>query len=318
MELDIRHLRVICAIADAGSVTKAATSLGLSQPSLTGQLQRIESLLGGKLFLRGPDGTVPTDLGTFVISRARAVLPAIDQLQADAIRRAGAQQDLRLLRYGAAPGPLMVGLLGRLRELLPDAEVTLRTESSSATLVDLVASGRLELAAMLEYPDHEVPPRQEVERRIVATEPSFALLSSTHPLAARPELALTDLAEESWVIPPPGDRFREYFAIACQQAGFRPRVSHETEASGARDLMMAGQAVAIGQATFRETPGVVVRPIIDVPMRVRHVLVWNRNGSLTRLAERLLAAARSAYQEAVDRSPDYQRWLAKHGPLPPV
>src|SRR2546430_14391927 len=48
MELEFRHLRIVCAIADAGSVTRASTQLGLSPPALTHPLQRIASLLGGR------------------------------------------------------------------------------------------------------------------------------------------------------------------------------------------------------------------------------------------------------------------------------
>jgi DNA-binding transcriptional LysR family regulator len=50
MNLELRHLKVVCAIAETGSVTKAASTLGLAQPALTAQLQRIERTLGGPLF----------------------------------------------------------------------------------------------------------------------------------------------------------------------------------------------------------------------------------------------------------------------------
>ena len=55
VELEVRHLRAVCAIADHGSVHKAARQLGVTQPSLTTQLARIERALGGRLFTgRGP------------------------------------------------------------------------------------------------------------------------------------------------------------------------------------------------------------------------------------------------------------------------
>ncbi|MGH8795377.1 MAG: LysR family transcriptional regulator, partial [Stackebrandtia sp.] len=47
MEVELRHLRAVCAVADAGSVSKAAAALGISQPALTAQLRRIEQSLGG-------------------------------------------------------------------------------------------------------------------------------------------------------------------------------------------------------------------------------------------------------------------------------
>ncbi len=59
MELEVRHLRALCAIADAGSLHQAARRLGVSQPSLTTQLRRIENVLGAELFRRERTGCPP-------------------------------------------------------------------------------------------------------------------------------------------------------------------------------------------------------------------------------------------------------------------
>lgn len=71
MELEVRHLRALCAIADTGSLHQAARRLGVSQPSLTTQLRRIENTLGAELFRRERTGCRPTLLGRSVLSRAR-------------------------------------------------------------------------------------------------------------------------------------------------------------------------------------------------------------------------------------------------------
>ncbi len=55
----MRHLRALCAIADAGSLHQAARRLGVSQPSLTTQLRRIENSLGAELFRRERTGCRP-------------------------------------------------------------------------------------------------------------------------------------------------------------------------------------------------------------------------------------------------------------------
>ena len=93
MNLELRHLKVVCAIAETGSVTKAASLLGLAQPALTAQLQRIERTLGGPLFDRDRRGARPTALGELVLSRARVLLPAMKGLQDEAARLAGAGLD---------------------------------------------------------------------------------------------------------------------------------------------------------------------------------------------------------------------------------
>src|SRR5687768_16480593 len=98
MELELRHLKVVCAIADLGSVTKAASALGLAQPALTAQLQRIERTLGGPLFVRDRRGARATPLGELVLARARVVLPAVEGLRAEAARLTGADSTQRRYR----------------------------------------------------------------------------------------------------------------------------------------------------------------------------------------------------------------------------
>src|SRR6266545_1586772 len=79
--LEARHLRIVRAIGDTGSLTKAAVVLGLTQPALTHQLHRMERLFGGALFVRDRRGARPTTLGMHVIERARFVLPAAGALE---------------------------------------------------------------------------------------------------------------------------------------------------------------------------------------------------------------------------------------------
>jgi len=84
MELELRHLRTLCAIADAGSVGRAAAVMGYSQPAMSTQPRRIERLFGEPLFLRGTSGVEPTAYGVEVVAQARDVLP-----RAEAIGRRG-------------------------------------------------------------------------------------------------------------------------------------------------------------------------------------------------------------------------------------
>ncbi|MBN6040320.1 LysR family transcriptional regulator [Amycolatopsis sp. 195334CR] len=312
MELEVRHLRVVCAVADHGSLNRAAAALGISQPALTRQVQRLERALGGPLFTRDGNGTTLTALGSYVLSRARAVLPAMDELNSGAAHHASGTP--ARLHYGAVLGPLAAGLLPALRELRPDAEIRFRTEQSNALLVDLLAGRRLELAALLEFPGYETELRAGVLRHVVATEPVFVLLPETHPAVGLEAVPLAELADEEWALEPPDDnRFREYFTLACHDAGFPPKVGYEAEAGSYTDLISSGQAIGLGQATFRRHAGVVVRPLAGDPMWASHVLVWQNHGPLAAVAGELVAAAERVYRTAVDRSPVYLDWLAAMG-----
>src|SRR5258706_1064134 len=110
MELEVRHLRVLVAVADHGSVTKAAATLGLSQPSLSSQLRRIEKELGAPLFDRSHEGMVPTELGRSVLAKARSVLADMADLRTRNVCADDANRAVEL-RIGSMPGPLLARMV---------------------------------------------------------------------------------------------------------------------------------------------------------------------------------------------------------------
>src|SRR5215212_5230948 len=109
MNLELRHLKVVVAIAETGSVTKAASLLGLAQPALTTQLQRIERSLGGPLFDRDRRGARPTALGELVLARGRILLQAMKGLEDEAARLAGGGEILARYRFGSVNSPILGG-----------------------------------------------------------------------------------------------------------------------------------------------------------------------------------------------------------------
>ncbi|MFC7644384.1 LysR family transcriptional regulator [Streptosporangium lutulentum] len=126
MQLELRHLRVVCTIADAGTLSRAATTIGVSQPALTAQLQRVEGALGGQLFRRSRLGVTPTPFGQFVLTRARSILLTVDEL----VTGTGADEGQPdVARIGGYVTPMLSGLLSRLFKVL-DVPITVHTEYS--------------------------------------------------------------------------------------------------------------------------------------------------------------------------------------------
>jgi DNA-binding transcriptional LysR family regulator len=320
MELEIRHLRVICTVAETGSVSRAAAALRVSQPGLSAQLHRIERMLGGTLFVRNPHGVATTPFGEMVLARCRAVLPTIDELNRATTRTSAADGELRMLRLGSVNAPILAGLLTGLRSRFPHATITTHGEGSPNPLVHMVASNLLELAVAGENPAYELAVRADVKYHTVATEPVFVLLASHHPLAGQSEVDLADLADEDFGLPrPDDDRTREYYAMACLAAGFEMRVPHDIEGTPLLDLIRAGHAVTFCQATYRTSPGVSAVPLAGTPLWYRHVLVWHRNGPFAVHGELVAGLATAAYAEATQRNAAYLAWLARHpggGPQP--
>ncbi len=310
MNLEVRHLRVICAIADAGSLTRAAASLRMTQPGLSAQLRRIEAMLGGSIFERGQAGAVPTAFGELVLSRARAILPGIDGLLADTARAAAAHDRIRVGSVGA---PLLADLIVAVRELIPGAEVTARCQYSATPLLDDLVAGRLDAAVLGDNPGQELSPRDGVVLRPVVTEPVFALLPAGHPLAGREEASLTELVEDDWAMPhPDSDRTREYWASVFSLMGIEPRTPYEAEGRQLIEIVRTGLAVSLCQATFIEVPGVAVRPLAGDPLWYRHVLAWHRDGPLAAHGDEIVRRVGEGYLATCTSAPAYARWRERH------
>ncbi|MEV8099259.1 LysR family transcriptional regulator [Kitasatospora sp. NPDC085879] len=319
MELEIRHLRIICAIAEAGSLSRAAAALRLTQPGLSTQLRRIENLLGGPLFDRRPSGAVPTAFGEAVLARARSILPTVDDLLGSSALAARSATPVPNFRLGSVNVPLLGGLVTALKEHHPAARIVSRGQGSSVPLVDDVANGRLDLAVVGDSPGYELAPRPGVALHPIATEPLFLALPADHPLAAHEEVTLDELADEDWASPhPDDDRIREYWSTTFLTTGHRMRTVHEVEGRLLLDLIRAGHAVSLCQATFEESPGIAVRAIAGNPLWYRHLLAWHRSGPLARLGPTLATRATDAHRAAGDRSPAYRRWLRDHHSEPPA
>jgi DNA-binding transcriptional LysR family regulator len=313
MDLEVRHLRVLCTIADAGSLTRAAASLGMTQPGLSAQLRRIEAMLGGALFTRGQAGAVATPFGELVLDRARAVLPGIDGLMTDTARMARRMSDCDHVRVGSVGAPLLGQLVMAVTAVLPDAQVSTRCQHSPVALLDELAADRLEAAVLGDHPDQRLPHRDGVVLQPVAIEPVFALLPSSHPLARREEVPLAALLDEDWAVPrPDGDRTREYWSSVCAAAERRPYAPYEAEGRPLVELVRAGLAVSLCQATFIEAPGTAVRPLAGNPLWYRHVLAWHRDGPLARHGEDLLRRVAAGYGDIRAAAPAYALWRTRH------
>ncbi|MFJ4965166.1 HTH-type transcriptional regulator BenM [Streptomyces sp. ADI96-02] len=312
MELELRHLRTVRAIADTGSLTKAAAALGLAQPALSAQLRRIEKALGGALFDRDHRGARTTPLGELVLERARVVLPAVSELQAEAVRFANADGALDRFRLGGTHGPLLGGLVDRMAAAHPAVPVSTCTSWSVSEIASQVIDGRLDFALIGTCGESPPPLADRLVWEVVGVDPVFVMLPESHPLADREELELAALAGQYWAHVPGDGCFADCFATACARAGFTPVSVYETDTASVVHLVQVGRAIGLCRATFPPAPGVVTRPLAGSPLTWRHLLGRHPHSPAADAAAEVAGLTRAAYAEAVSRSPRYARWLTAH------
>ncbi|MDI5964624.1 LysR family transcriptional regulator [Streptomyces sp. SL13] len=299
MELDVRHLKALCAIADLGSLHKAARALGMTQPSLSTQLRRIEDTLGGRLFTRERTGCRPTPLGLSVVCRARPLVAEMTALVADSMAAAAGTQ----LRLGSTSARLAADWLRRLRDRVPGTETGLHVDVSANALLAMVADGRLDVAFVHEVEGCPLRPAGGLERHVlVEREPQFVALSADHPAAARPVVDLADLGDERWMVDPAADGEWDGLRRVLAAAGVTPRVVHGDYLTAA-SLVGVGEVVTICRPTSRPRPDTVIRPLRGDPLAVS-LFTAVRVGTYDSAMTAVHADLRSAYDHATRRTRD--------------
>ncbi|MFI1681479.1 LysR family transcriptional regulator [Streptomyces sp. NPDC020607] len=316
LNLEARHLRCLEAVAAAGSLNKAAHSMGLSQPALSAQLRRIEAVVGGAVFERGPFGVRATSLGEVLLPYAREVLRGLDELTR-AVDGFHAAADGRSLRLGVRTTPLallMYEVASRL--FLGDiAELTVLDRSTEA--IAALVRGDVDLVLHMDFPGRPIVPSADVRMAALGEEPFFAGLPDGHPLAERAEIDLAELAGTTWLTAVNGDdELDRHLMEQCRLAGHTTMVARTVEPLLLVQLMRRGGPVvtvmnALGSGLA--VPG-VVRALRGSPIRSRHVLLWRQDGGLVDgvFADRLRAGLLEAYRAALPHSGRVPGWWERN------
>ncbi|GGX93425.1 small neutral protease regulatory protein [Streptomyces minutiscleroticus] len=301
----MRHLRALCAIADTGSLHRAARELGVAQPSLSTQLKRIEHELGGRLFIRERTGCRPTPLGRVVLGRARPLVAEMRALVAEA--RATAAGGPRL-RIGSTASRALAGWLRRLRQR-PATDPALQMDVSANALLRMVADGQLDVAFVHEVEGSPLRVPDGLRTRVlVEREPQCVSLPNDHPAASRPVVRLTELAQDRWMIDPTVDGEWDAVQRMLRAAGIEPLVLHGDYHTAA-SLVATGEVVTVCQPTSPSRPEAAVRRIDGDPLGVRLLLAARTEEDLDSVFPEL----EEAYWETTLQAPAYREWLMTRG-----
>jgi DNA-binding transcriptional LysR family regulator len=261
-QIELRHLRYFVAVAEELHFGRAARRLGISQPPLSLQIQRLEATLGVSLFERTNRRVELTAAGRTLLEESRHVI-ADFMTAIDAARRA-ARGETGSLTVAFASSVMFLKLpriVRRFREEFPSVRLELRELGTGAQIVALRA-GELDIGFVRQ------PPRDtELVMETMMKENLVLALSNRHPLAKRKRLRLIDVADEDFVLFPrdlaPG--LHAHVLALCAEAGVHPRIVQTSrELITTISLVEAGLGVTIIPAAVQQ---LVSRDVRYYPIR---------------------------------------------------
>jgi DNA-binding transcriptional LysR family regulator len=263
-----------------------AERLDVSPASASAMVKRLESL--GLVEHRPYHGVTLTPAGEALLAETDAVLGAVRRAEKAAQDAGGVHaSQLRVGAFPSAASGLVPGAIrtARRRSPHPDVDLDLRVLEPQPALRAL-ARGKLDLALLIESPLDTLDLPEGVELVPVTDDPMMIALPVEHPLASRRSLALTELADEPFLLTELGGTCADSNIVrhACREAGFAPQVRLESEDYNALQGMAAaglGIALVPRLATVTAYPGVVVRPLRGtVPTRSIVAAVQSERASL--------------------------------------
>lgn len=263
-EIEVRHLRYFIAVAEELHFGKAAVRLHMSQPPLSQQIQRLESLLGCDLFVRTSRAVSMTAAGHALLERSkRLIARAKDDIEF--VRRTG-RGETGKLRVGFVGSAMLTRLPETLHEyhrLFPDVELQLQELYTSAIL-DGLQQYSIDIGLV-----RDGDPTPNLESVPVLEERLVAVIPKRHALARRSQVDVAQLRNEPFVFYPPsaGRTAWERTMQICHASGFRPRVVQEAPHwVTIVSLVGAGLGVSIAPECMRKiaTGNVVSRPLVTV------------------------------------------------------
>lgn len=293
MDLNLRDIRALVAVAEAGSFTRAAEKLHLSQPALTVQIRRLEEAVGTRLFDRNSRNVALTPAGRELLPLLRKSLLDMENVLRDA--RALGEGERGTVRIACLPtfaASVLPELVIAMKREVPRVAFDVRDVVAS-TVNALVRNEDVDIGLTGgEISDPMLDVLHAGVDRLVAVCPR------THALAKQKRVALADLARLPLVLTAPGTSVRAVVDAALNETREALEIACEpTYMMTAVAMVRAGLGVTILPETAREVraePGLVVKPI-DHAAFVRPIAIVKKRGrTLPAVTERFVKLMQQA------------------------
>jgi DNA-binding transcriptional LysR family regulator len=272
--LAVRRLRVLRAVASHGSFSAAAAALSLTQSAVSQQIATLEREARTSLVVRSARGVRLTEAGEALVRHAHVILARLADAEAEVEAIAGRRgARLRVASFPTAGATIVPQAIARFRELHPDVEVTLVPAEPPAGETRL-RDGDVDIALLIQTGWRRAPD-DGLDRVQLVADPMYVCLPRGHPMAGKARLRLDDLRDDAWLVGSAHSCPDHAIILnACTAAGFRPRVSFQSDDyASMQGLVAAGMGISVvpDLALLTVRDDVVIRAI-SPRAPVRHIV----------------------------------------------
>lgn len=219
--MEIQQLRIVVALAEAGSMTEAADQLAVTQPAISFAISSLEKEIGYRLFDRTRRGITVTAQGSVFLEKARSLLAIHRELQNPLKQR----KDQGTLRVAGRQGfmqyvfPL---LEKKLRTEAPEIRIESAVSAEHPIIIDALRVGKVDIAFGAQ------PQVKSIAAEVMYNDPVFLAVSKKHSLARKKKITNNDLAATPFCLPASSDRLRSTIDKFLRRLPQKPNVVLET------------------------------------------------------------------------------------------
>jgi DNA-binding transcriptional LysR family regulator len=244
MDWTSSQLRSLVELTRRGTITAVAQALGYTPGGVSQQIAALEKATGMELLQRVGRRVELTDAGMTLARHAERILSTeAEAVQALERSRGEVSGVLRVGLFATAAAEILPLALRRVHETHPGLSVRSR-DMDVDEVYDAVASGAVDLALGLDYPDVPIP-RDPVLRVTQLYRERFSLAVPTGSMDGREEISLADTQHLRWILPWADSYYGRAVRTACRRAGVEPDVRHEvTDTAATLALVEAGIGVS--------------------------------------------------------------------------
>ena len=298
--LQLRQLRQLIAVAQAGSIRRAAESLAIAQPALSRSIRSLEEQLQVKLMTRGPRGIELTDYGSKLVDYAKIVETHLHFAHEEIEDMRGGKEGRVRLGIGPFEGAMIVSeAVDRFLENRPGAEVAI-IEGNFDNLMPLLQSGDIDLMLGPTSPRNVTP---GLKSEILMELEPVPVVRAEHPLAKSNQVMFEQLADQQWILPFRGTTARDERDNLFRRHGLSPPKSPIEAAPSltSKALVLRRDVIAILPRQLLEpeldTGKLIILPVDGGEFTVRVQLTTREFGKLPPACRDMIAYIRAVCAE---------------------